>query len=186
MVGLEILLSKHFPTRAVPIVNTWIKYSTYTSKKFYIIKPRKWGNIKLAIIVDPFQGDQIGRFFPQLGYFWRFIVILWKDEVAQSKGNFLGYILFKKILLHFPLNWHIQNMVCCRNFMVSKVVLCRYFRLSIWTLLFQRLFWLLFEKLGHPDPFFRSDWIDEQKKSYIWVHLIGIDQCPFDTVAIQW
>ncbi len=31
--------------------------------------------------------------FHQLGYFWRFIVIFWKDEVAQRNGDILGYFL---------------------------------------------------------------------------------------------
>jgi hypothetical protein len=26
-----------------------------------------------------------------LGYFWRVIVIFWKDEIAQSNGDILGY-----------------------------------------------------------------------------------------------
>ncbi len=39
--------------------------------------------------------------FYQLGYFWRLIMIFWKDEVAQNNayflGYFLGYFLFKQI-----------------------------------------------------------------------------------------
>jgi hypothetical protein len=43
------------------------------------------------------QVDQIGWFFWQLGYFWRLIMIFWKDEVAQNNGNFWGYFLFKQM-----------------------------------------------------------------------------------------
>ncbi len=39
--------------------------------------------------------------FRQLGYFWRFIIIFWKDEVAQNNGNILGYSLFKQIYYIF-------------------------------------------------------------------------------------
>ncbi len=47
------------------------------------------------------QGDQIGRFFCQLGYFWRLIMIFWKDEVAQNNGDFLGKFLLKEIYYIF-------------------------------------------------------------------------------------
>ncbi len=47
------------------------------------------------------QGDQIVQFFCQLGYFWRLIMIFWKDEVAQNNGNFLGYFLVKQIYYIF-------------------------------------------------------------------------------------
>jgi len=36
-----------------------------------------------------------------LGYFWRLIVIFWKDEVAQNNEDFLGYFLFKQIYYIF-------------------------------------------------------------------------------------
>jgi hypothetical protein len=39
--------------------------------------------------------------FWQLGYFWRLIMIFWKDEVAQNNGNFWGYFLFKQIYYIF-------------------------------------------------------------------------------------
>ncbi len=39
--------------------------------------------------------------FRQLGYFWRLIMIFWKDEVAQINGDFLGYFLFKQIYYIF-------------------------------------------------------------------------------------
>jgi hypothetical protein len=39
--------------------------------------------------------------FCQLGYFWRLIVIFWKDEVAQSNVAILGYFLFKQIYYIF-------------------------------------------------------------------------------------
>ncbi len=44
------------------------------------------------------QGDQIGWFFCQLGYFWMPIVPVWKDEVAQRNGDILGYLLLKQLL----------------------------------------------------------------------------------------
>ena len=43
------------------------------------------------------QGDQIGRFFCPLGFFWGLIMIFCKDEVGQWNGNILGYFLFKQI-----------------------------------------------------------------------------------------
>ncbi len=49
-------------------------------------------------------------------------MIFGKDEVAQNNGNFLGYLLFKQIFLHFYLNKQFQNMVYCRYFKVLKVV----------------------------------------------------------------
>ncbi len=48
-----------------------------------------------------FQGDQNGQFFHTLGYFWRLIMVFWKDEVAQSNDNSLGYSLFKHIYYIF-------------------------------------------------------------------------------------
>jgi len=39
--------------------------------------------------------------FCQLGYFWRLIMIFWKDEVAQNNGDFLSYFLFKEIYYIF-------------------------------------------------------------------------------------
>jgi hypothetical protein len=33
-----------------------------------------------------------------LGYFWRFIVIFWKDEVAQRNGEILGNFLLGKFI----------------------------------------------------------------------------------------
>ncbi len=39
--------------------------------------------------------------FCQLGYFWRLIMIFWKDEVAQNNGDFLGYFLFKQLYNNF-------------------------------------------------------------------------------------
>jgi hypothetical protein len=35
--------------------------------------------------------------FCQSGYFWRLIMIFWKDEAAKNNVYFLGYFLFKKI-----------------------------------------------------------------------------------------
>ncbi len=46
------------------------------------------------------QGDQIGD-FGQLGYFWKLIMIIWKDEVAQRNGNILGYFLLRRIYYIF-------------------------------------------------------------------------------------
>jgi hypothetical protein len=44
-----------------------------------------------------YSGQQPGwpdwAIFHQLGYFWRLIMIFWKDEVAQRNGNILGYFL---------------------------------------------------------------------------------------------
>ncbi len=42
-------------------------------------------------------GWQDWAIFRQLGYFWRLIMIIWKDEVAQRNGDILGYFLFKQI-----------------------------------------------------------------------------------------
>jgi hypothetical protein len=39
--------------------------------------------------------------FHQLGYFWRLIIIFWKDKVAQNNGVILGYFLFKQIYYIF-------------------------------------------------------------------------------------
>jgi hypothetical protein len=39
--------------------------------------------------------------FHQLGYFWRLIMIFWKDEVAQRNGDILGYFLHKHIFYIF-------------------------------------------------------------------------------------
>jgi hypothetical protein len=39
--------------------------------------------------------------FCQLGYFWKLIMIFWKDEVAQNNDSFLGYFLFKRIYYIF-------------------------------------------------------------------------------------
>ncbi len=39
--------------------------------------------------------------FHQLGYFWKLIMIFWKDEVAQNNSDFLGYFLFKQIYYIF-------------------------------------------------------------------------------------
>ncbi len=39
--------------------------------------------------------------FRQLGYFWRLIMIFWKDEVAQNNGDFLGNFLIKQIYYIF-------------------------------------------------------------------------------------
>jgi len=36
----------------------------------------------------------------QFGYFWRLIMIFWKDKVDQSDGNILGYFL-KQIYYNF-------------------------------------------------------------------------------------
>jgi len=47
------------------------------------------------------KGDQIGQFFFQLDYFWRLIMIFWKDEVAQNNGDFLGDFLYKQIYYIF-------------------------------------------------------------------------------------
>ncbi len=82
-------------------------------------------------------------------------MVFWKYELAQSNGNILGYFLFKQIYYIFILKRHIQNIVYCRYFKVSKVVRYRYFGLSNWTLL--DIFWhffglemfgVLFEKMG--------------------------------------
>ncbi len=35
--------------------------------------------------------------FRQLGYFWRLIIIFWKDEVAQNNSNLWGYFLLMQI-----------------------------------------------------------------------------------------
>jgi hypothetical protein len=42
--------------------------------------------------------------FHQLGYFWKLIVIFWKDEAAQSNSDILGYFLLGQIVLYFHLN----------------------------------------------------------------------------------
>ena len=34
-------------------------------------------------------------------YFWRLIMIFWKDEVAQRNGDILGYFLLKQIYYIF-------------------------------------------------------------------------------------
>jgi hypothetical protein len=47
------------------------------------------------------QGDQIGQFFCQLCYFWRMIMIFWKNKVVQNNGYFLGYFLIKQIYYIF-------------------------------------------------------------------------------------
>jgi hypothetical protein len=39
--------------------------------------------------------------FHQLGYFWRHIMIFWKEEVAQNYGNFLGYFMLRQIYYIF-------------------------------------------------------------------------------------
>ncbi len=39
--------------------------------------------------------------FLQLGYFWNLILIFWKDEVAESNGNILGYFWFKQMYCNF-------------------------------------------------------------------------------------
>ncbi len=57
------------------------------------------------------QGDQIGLFFCQFGYFWMPIVTFWKEEVAQDNGDILDYFLLWHFL-HLHLNKHFQNMVC--------------------------------------------------------------------------
>ncbi len=51
-------------------------------------------------IVQCVQGDQIGKILP-IGYFWRLIMIFWKDEVGQNNGDFLSYFLFKQIYYIF-------------------------------------------------------------------------------------
>ncbi len=51
------------------LVLMWIS----TTKKFQNEGKPHWLTI---------QGDQIGWFFCQLGYFWRLIMIFWTDEVA--------------------------------------------------------------------------------------------------------
>ncbi len=35
--------------------------------------------------------------FHQLGYFWRLVMLFWKDEVAQIYGDILVSFLFKQI-----------------------------------------------------------------------------------------
>jgi len=45
--------------------------------------------------------DQIWLFSAKLGYFWRFIMIFWKDEVAQNNGEIFGYFLLKQIYYIF-------------------------------------------------------------------------------------
>jgi hypothetical protein len=35
--------------------------------------------------------------FLQLGYFWRPIMIFWKEEVAQSNEDILGKFLFEQV-----------------------------------------------------------------------------------------
>ncbi len=47
---------------------------------------------------------QPNAIFCQFGYFWRLIIIFWKNVVAQNNGDFLGYLLFKQIYKHFQLN----------------------------------------------------------------------------------
>ncbi len=56
---------------------------------------------------------RLGNFF-QLGYFWRPIMIFWKDEVAQNNGDFLGNFLFQQIYYIFTQKKQFLNIVCCR------------------------------------------------------------------------
>ncbi len=84
--------------------------------------------------------------FCQLGYFWRLIMIFWKDEVAQNNGNYLGYILFKQIY-YICILLQFQNMICCRYFKVSKVVRCRCFGLSNWAFFDLATFWAILWKI---------------------------------------
>jgi len=60
------------------------------------------------------QGDQIGRLFCQIGYFWMLIMILWKDDVAQRIGIWLHFwlLLAQENLLHFHIYRQFQCMVC--------------------------------------------------------------------------
>ncbi len=52
--------------------------------------------------IGPVKSSLNGEFSPnQLGYFWRLIMIFWKDEVAQNDGNFLGNFLIKQIYYIF-------------------------------------------------------------------------------------
>jgi hypothetical protein len=48
------------------------------------------------------QGDQIWAIFCQLGYFWKLIMIFWKDAIAPKYGNIFGYFLLKQMLYIFP------------------------------------------------------------------------------------
>ncbi len=52
--------------------------------------------IVLISFANTIQGDQIGWFFVQLGYFWKLIAIVLKDEVAQRNGNIFGYFVLKR------------------------------------------------------------------------------------------
>ncbi len=47
--------------------------------------------------------------FCQLGYFWRLIMMFWKDEVAQNNGNFFGNFLFKQIHYFFKSKWAVSK-----------------------------------------------------------------------------
>jgi hypothetical protein len=45
-------------------------------------------------------------------------MIFGENEVAQSNGDILGYFCLSKSIIYR----HIQNMVCFRYFLVSKMV----------------------------------------------------------------
>jgi hypothetical protein len=106
--------------------------------------------------VSVWQGDQIGWFFAN----WAtLMVIFWKDEVAQRNANILVMFCSRKFL-HFHLIEQFQNMVCCRDFEVSKGDWCRYFGLSSRILMqvFWQLFWLLSKYFGKIFQIFWSPW----------------------------
>jgi hypothetical protein len=50
-----------------------------------------------------FAGRPDWPIFCQSGYFWRLIVIFWKDKVAERNGDTLSYFLFKQINYIFKL-----------------------------------------------------------------------------------
>ncbi len=65
--------------------------------------------------------------FCRLGYFWKFIDFFVKPKNGDNLGNFL----LKQFFIYFHWNnKQFQNMVCCTQLEVSKVVWCRYFGLS--------------------------------------------------------
>jgi hypothetical protein len=70
-----------------------------------------------------------------LGYFWKFILIFWKDKITQRSCKIFGYFFVLTFFHNFYLNKQFHKTVYCKYLKVLKVVCCRFFGLSNWVLM---------------------------------------------------
>ncbi len=58
-------------------------------------------NSMFCVLINQYQCDQIGWFFADWATFGGLLLFFWKEEVAQNKGDFGGYFLYKQIYYIF-------------------------------------------------------------------------------------